>query len=137
MKTKTIIAACAIAALASCADRNGCANRCGGQCAPADSMNVVLDLHRKIKPGKVAAFKASFARCKQSTLKEPGCMDYGVYQSPEDSTEFLIHEVWLNQAELDKHGQTPHLQAHVAETKDMCESKSDRRFVVCPRVQPQ
>lgn len=136
MKIKTILAVCATVALASCDCHNGDANKCDGNCAPADSMNVVLDLHRKIKPDCVSAFKASFARCKQSTVQEPGCIDYGVYQSPEDSTEFLIHEVWLNQTELDKHGQTPHLQAHVAQTKDMCESKADRRFVVCPHVQP-
>lgn len=105
-------------------------------CDDKSGMEVVLDLHRKVKPEFVTAFKESFARCKVSTVKEPGCLDYGVYQSPEDSTEFLIYEVWKNEGELAKHGETPHLKQHVEETKAMFDSTSDKKIYVCPAVQP-
>ena len=52
-----------------------------------------------------------------------------------DSTHLFIHEVWKNQAELDKHGQTEHLKAFLEKTKDMCDSTDDRRITVCPHVQ--
>lgn len=58
------------------------------------SMEVVLNLHRKVKPEHVTSYKEAFAKCKASTIQESGCVEYGVYQSPEDSTEFLICEVW-------------------------------------------
>lgn len=135
MKIRSLIAVCAAAMLTAC---NGHCDRqavCHGQCAPADSMNVVLDLQRHVKPQFVSAFKAAFLECKQHTVKEAGCMDYGVYQAADDSTHLFIHEVWKNQAELDKHGQTEHLKAFLEKTKDMCDSTDDRRITVCPHVQ--
>lgn len=135
MTTKTFITICAAAMLAACSGHCDRHAECNGQCAPADSMNIVLDLHRHVKPQYVAAFKAAFIECKQQTVKEPGCLDYGVYQAADDSTHLFIHEEWKNQAELDKHGQTAHLKKFVATTKDMCASKKDRRITVCPRVQ--
>lgn len=104
-------------------------------CADKSQMEVVLDLHRKVKPEFVSAFKASFARCKESTVKEPGCLDYGVFQSPEDSTEFLIYEVWKNDGELAKHGETAHLKQHVAETKEMFDNATGKKIFVCPKAQ--
>ena len=104
-------------------------------CAPTDSMNIVLDLHRKVKPECVQAFKTAFAECKKETIKEAGCMDYGVYQSTEDSTEFFIHEEWTDQSALDKHGQTSHLKAFITLSNDMCTAKSKRMIAVCPNAQ--
>lgn len=141
MKKVILGSVCLLAILSGC-NQQSKDNCCTGQgkavctaCCDKDSMEVVMDLHRKVKPECVAAFKESFAKCKESTVNEPGCIDYGVFQSPEDSTEFLIYEVWKNQSELDKHGQTPHLKQHVEETKDMFDSKSNKRIYVCKHAQ--
>lgn len=75
-------------------------------CNDKSSMEVILNLHRKVKPEYVSAYKEAFAKCKANTVQEVGCVDYGVYQSPEDSTEFLICEVWENENVLAKHGET-------------------------------
>ena len=80
----------ALVLLSGCCGTGCKKSECPAQPAD-DSLMVVLDLHRKVKPESVAAFKASFARCKAATVKEQGCIDYGVYQSPDDSTEFLIY----------------------------------------------
>ena len=129
MKRIVFSAACLLAVLSGCSQQSK--ESCCGKCCDKDSMEVVMDLHRKVKPECVAAFKASFAKCKESTVLEPGCVDYGVYQSPEDSTEFLIYEVWKNQGELDKHGKTAHLIQHVEETKGMFDSTSNKHIYVC------
>ena len=76
-------------------------------------------------------------KCKESTLLEPGCIDYGMYQSLTDSTEFFIAETWKNDGELQKHGETAHLKQHLNEIKDMGDPSykgSFRKIYVCPSV---
>ena len=102
-----------------------------------ESMEVVLNIKRKVKPECVSALKESFLKCKESTLLEPGCIDYGMYQSLTDSTEFFIAETWKNDGELQKHGETAHLKQHLNEIKDMGDPSykgSFRKIYVCPSV---
>lgn len=137
MKNVVLLSACLLFVLAGCCQKEKMSSCCESGdasvscCCNKDSMEVIMNLHRKVKPECIAAFKASFAECTASTLQEPGCLDYGVYQSPADSTEFLIHEHWKNQGELDKHGQTEHLKKHVATTKDMYVSQSACKVFAC------
>lgn len=137
MKNIVLGATCLLMALAGCCQQSkesccteGCQSACTSSCNK-DSMEVTMNLHRKVKPECVAAFKASFAKCKVGTVQEPGCVDYGVFQSTEDTTEFLIYEVWKNQGELDKHGQMPHLKQHLEEIKDMFDSTSNKKVYAC------
>ena len=109
MKKVFISMACVLIALSGCT--NGGSNK--------ESMEVVLNIKRKVKPECVSALKESFLKCKESTLLEPGCIDYGMYQSLTDSTEFFIAETWKNDGELQKHGETAHLKQHLNEIKDM------------------
>ena len=104
-------------------------------CNDKSSMEVVLNLHRKVKPEYVSAYKEAFAKCKANTIQEVGCVDYGVYQSPEDSTEFLICEVWENENALAKHGETAHLKQLLEETKDMFDGASNKKIYVCAEAQ--
>lgn len=100
-------------------------------------MKVVLNIQKKVKPEYVSALQASFEKCKESTVKEAGCISYGMYQSYTDSTLFFIEEVWKNEGELAKHGQTDHLKLHLSEVKDMNDPdfKGFRRMIyVCPEV---
>ena len=79
MKKVFISMTCVLIALSGCT--NGGSNK--------ESMEVVLNIKRKVKPECVSALKESFLKCKESTLLEPGCIDYGMYQSLTDSTEFF------------------------------------------------
>ena len=92
MKKVFISMACVLIALSGCT--NGGSNK--------ESMEVVLNIKRKVKPECVSALKESFLKCKESTLLEPGCIDYGMYQSLTDSTEFFIAETWKNDGELQR-----------------------------------
>ena len=118
---------CVLIALSGCT--NGGSNK--------ESMEVVLNIKRKVKPECVSALKESFLKCKESTQLEPGCIDYGMYQSLTDSTEFFIAETWKNDGELQKHGETAHLKQHLNEIKDMGAPSykgSFRKIYVCPSV---
>ena len=114
MKKVFISMTCVLIALSGCT--NGGSNK--------ESMEVVLNIKRKVKPECVSALKESFLKCKESTLLEPGCIDYGMYQSLTDSTEFFIAE-------------TAHLKQHLNEIKDMGDPSykgSFRKIYVCPSV---
>ena len=69
MKKVFISMACVLIALSGCT--NGGSNK--------ESMEVVLNIKRKVKPECVSALKESFLKCKESTLLEPGCIAYGMY----------------------------------------------------------
>ena len=104
MKKVFISMACVLIALSGCT--NGGSNK--------ESMEVVLNIKRKVKPECVSALKESFLKCKESTLLEPGCIDYGMY-----------------------HGETAHLKQHLNEIKDMGDPSykgSFRKIYVCPSV---
>lgn len=66
MKRIVFSAACLLAVLSGCSQQSK--ESCCGKCCDKDSMEVVMDLHRKVKPECVAAFKASFAKCKELCL---------------------------------------------------------------------
>jgi quinol monooxygenase YgiN len=100
-------------------------------------MKYAMNLYRKVLPEHLEAYKASFEKCRVETLKEPGCLTYGMYQSYNDSTEFLIFEVWANKAAHNEHGQTAHLKQHIEEIKGMSDPsfKADNVMVyICPNV---
>lgn len=105
--------------------------------ANKEDMMYVMNLPRKIKPEHVAAYKASFEKCKAPTLQEPGCLDYGMYQSYTDSTVFFIAETWKNKQAHRDHMQTEHLKTHLLEIKGMGDpdfkGKSTEVYV-CPNV---
>lgn len=128
------VAVCALAAslAASCTTAPKQAADAAGDIA-TDSLEIVMSLHKKIKPECVGAYKAAFAKCKAATVQEEGCLDYGYYQSPEDSTEFLIYENWANEAALARHGQTAHLKELQETTKEMIESQSVKKVYALPQ----
>ena len=73
-------------------------------------------------------------------MKEPGCIDYTIYQSVEDSTVLFIAETWKNEVEHGKHGETEHLKTHLAEIKDMADPNakgSFQKIYVCPKANQQ
>ena len=104
MKKVFISMVCVLIALSGCTHGGSNKEATADSCANGkESMEVVLNIKRKVKPECVSALKESFLKCKESTLLEPGCIDYGMYQSLTDSTEFFIAETWKNDRELQKH----------------------------------
>lgn len=153
MKRMALAMACGLMLLAGCTggganDSSKAAGACDGSCkeqacqnegceSSKASMQLQLNLVRKVKPECVSAFIASFQKCKESTVKEPGCIDYAIYQSVEDSTVLFIAETWANEGELAKHGETAHLRTHLEEVKDMGDPNAkgnSKRIYICPMV---
>lgn len=102
-----------------------------------DSMRLVMRQERKVKPENVSLLKRSFDACKAEVLKkEPGCLDYSLFQSYNDSTLFLLTESWSSREALTAHMQFEHTKKHLAETKGIYDpafrSKTNYNFLICP-----
>ena len=104
-----------------------------------DSMKVVMRFEIKVKPESVALLKQSFDACKVEVLaKEPGCLDYSLFQSYNDSTLFCINETWATKADHNAHMQLEHTKKHLDETKGIRDpsfkSTTSYMYWVCPGV---
>ncbi len=102
-----------------------------------DSMVVVMRFERKVKPENVALFKRSFDACKAEVLaKEPGCLDYSLFQSYHDSTLFCLTEAWATKGAHNAHMKLDHTIKHIAEIKGINDpsfkSKTNYTYWICP-----
>lgn len=104
-----------------------------------DAMKVVMRFELKVMPEHVALLKQSFDACKVEVLaKEPGCLDYTLFQSYNDSTLFCINETWATKADHNAHMQLEHTKKHLAETRSIRDpsfkSTTSYMYWVCPEV---
>jgi quinol monooxygenase YgiN len=66
-------------------------------------MSVRLVISMQAKPGRGSELlKTMEARCVE-TRKEPGCQQFEVFQSGNDSDHLCLLELWADQAALDVH----------------------------------
>ena len=107
-----------------------------------DSMVVVMRFELKVKPEHVALLKQSFDACKVEVLaKEPGCLDYSLFQSYNDSTLFCINETWATKGDHNAHMKLEHTKKHLAETQGIRDpsfkSTTSYMYWVCPGANEQ
>jgi len=102
-----------------------------------DSMNVVMRFEIKVKPEYVSFLKQSFDECRAKVLEqEPGCLDYSLFQSYNDSTLFCLTEAWVTKGDHNYHMQLAHTKKHISETRGIRDpafkSKTGYTYWVCP-----
>ena len=102
-----------------------------------DSMVVVMRFERKVLPENVALLKKSFDECKAEVLaKEPGCLDYSLFQSYNDSTLFCLTEAWATKGDHNAHMQLEHTKKHIAEIQGISDpsfkSTTSYTYWICP-----
>lgn len=104
-----------------------------------DKMVVVMRFEIKVVPEKVAFLKQSWDECRAQVLaKEPGCIDYSLFQSYNDSTLFVINEAWKTKPDHNAHMQLEHTKKHIAETRDIRDrsfkSTTNYTYWICPEA---
>lgn len=102
-----------------------------------DSMNVVMRFEIKVKPEYVSFLKQSFDECRAKVLEqEPGCLDYSLFQSYNDSTFFCLTEAWATKGAHNAHMQLAHTKKHISETQGIRDpsfkSKTGYTYWICP-----
>ncbi len=138
MKKVLFAIGCGIIFLGSCCnsptqEANG---KTCGCAAKKDSLEIIMNIPVKIKPEFVSAYKAAFEKCKAETLKEETCLDYSLFQSYTDSTEFHLYERWKNKPGHKLHMETAHLKQYFEDIKGMNDKAKSKMITtyVCPCV---
>jgi quinol monooxygenase YgiN len=123
--------------IASCSGKQK-ENNAGTECLyNKDSMVVVMRFERKVQPQYVSFLKKSFDECREQVLaKEPGCLDYSLFQSYHDSTMFLLTETWVNKGVHNAHMDLEHTKKHISETRNISDttfkSTTGYTYWICP-----
>jgi len=104
-----------------------------------DSINVVMRFEIKVKPEYVSFLKQSFDECRAKVLEqEPGCLDYSLFQSYNDSTLFCLTEAWATKGDHNYHMKLAHTKKHISETQGIRDpsfkSKTSYTYWICPGV---
>ncbi len=74
------------------------------------------------KPGQEAATEEVLKALIAPTRQDPGYIRYDLHRDLENPRAFLFYETWENQAALDAHLDTPHLEAFKARIPELLES---------------
>lgn len=98
---------------------SGCSSTPNTQ--PTDTAQLVLNIPKKTKPEHIETYKALFEKCRAETIKEEGCIEYNLFQSISDPTEFHLFERWTNKQKQKEHTQTKHFKEYMEASKDIFE----------------
>jgi (4S)-4-hydroxy-5-phosphonooxypentane-2,3-dione isomerase len=87
------------------------ASSCQGdvtQCTMEERMRAIL-AYLTTKPGKQAEFQEKMtAQAKRCLANEPGCLQFDVVQDPENTTRFVMIEVYRDDAAVKAHQDSQH-----------------------------
>ena len=90
-------------------------------------MKVILRL--SAKPDQVDELKRILIGLVVPTRQEAGCLSYEIFQNRADPCDFTFVEEWANDAALDAHWQTPHVQDALARGVPLlAAAPDDRRY---------
>ncbi|WP_397450063.1 putative quinol monooxygenase [Pseudomonas sp. NA-150] len=73
------------------------------------------------KAGHETALEKSLRAILQPTRAEAGCLSYELHQDRENNAAFYMLERWTDDAALEAHGNSAHIQAFRAEAGDLIE----------------
>lgn len=79
----------------------------------ADPEPLVLVVTWLAKPGEEQRVDAILRLMVAQTRAEPGCIAYTVYRSTEEGRQFLIYEVYRDEAALKAHEASEYFRQHV------------------------
>ena len=75
---------------------------------------LILVVRVTIRAGHEDEVLEPFRKLQEETRREPGCIEFIVQRSSEDSRRYLIYEQYKDQAALDTHRTTPHFKQYAA-----------------------
>ncbi len=79
----------------------------------------------QLKPGTRKTFlDAMLPNAEASVRDEPGCLVFDVLEAREEDDTFYLYEIYIDQAALAAHKETPHYQASRAVVNDLIAEQS-------------
>ena len=83
----------------------------------------VLSVDLRIKPENVESFLARAVENAAASRKEPGCRQFDVLVDPEDRTQAMLYEVYVDEKAFDAHQQTAHFKKYLDEAVSLLASR--------------
>ena len=83
----------------------------------SDVISIIAVL--KAKPGKIDALKQALQALLLPTRREPGNIEYALFQLRDTPDVFYVRESWRGQAGLGEHIALPHFQAFILQMNDL------------------
>ncbi|WP_213134356.1 putative quinol monooxygenase [Citrobacter sp. FP75] len=83
----------------------------------AEVISIIAVL--KAKHGKINALKQALQALLQPTRREPGNIEYALFQLRDTPDVFYVRESWRSQTGLDAHIALPHFQAFILQMDDL------------------
>lgn len=83
----------------------------------AEIISIIAVL--KAKPGKTNALKQALKALLLPTRREPGNIEYDLFQLRDTPDVFYVRESWRGQAGLDDHIALPHFQTFILQMNDL------------------
>ena len=87
---------------------------------------TVIAFHRA-KPGEEQALHEALLAVRVPTLKEKGCINYDLHESPSLPGVFVFLENWESKADFDAHIASPHIAAFRAHAPDLSPNRPTSR----------
>ncbi|POT27268.1 antibiotic biosynthesis monooxygenase [Citrobacter freundii] len=85
----------------------------------SDSEVISIIAVLKARPGKIDALKQALQALLLPTRREPGNIEYALFQLRDTPDVFYVRESWRGQAGLDAHIALPHFQAFILQMNDL------------------
>ncbi|MCW5004341.1 antibiotic biosynthesis monooxygenase [Enterobacter roggenkampii] len=85
----------------------------------SDSEVISIIAVLKARPGKIDALKKALQDLLLPTRREPGNIEYLLFQLRDTPDIFYVRESWRGQAGLDAHISLPHFQAFILQMNDL------------------
>lgn len=79
----------------------------------------IVHVYVHVKPDQVEAFRTATLENARNSIQEPGIARFDIIQQQDDSTRFLLVEVYRTSADPGKHKETAHYQKWRATVADM------------------
>lgn len=91
------------------------------------SRTIRVIAHIKALPDHVSEVQQILMTLIEPTRKEPGCIQYQLYQNLADKTDFTFVEEWENNSFIDVHLQSAHLAKVITQISGLLATSADIR----------
>jgi quinol monooxygenase YgiN len=78
---------------------------------------VILTAHFAVQPDKMEASILSCSKVRTESHKEPACLEYDFFQSPDNPLRMVFLERWETREGLEEHFGTEHFKQFFAEAQ--------------------
>ena len=90
---------------------------------------LIVHVHVLVKPDCVEAFKAATIENARNSIQEPGIARFDLAQHPDDSTRFVLVEVYRDENAPARHKETEHYRTWRDSVADMmAEPRRSEKF---------